>query len=1170
MDKNVIKKYAVWAREQLIEKVTARAVKYQIVDGQKSDGSLETINGEVLSETERKQRNALIQKIKVDGYGQVMEEVAYTWFNRFVAIRFMEVNGYLPSHVRVFSDENGVFKPQILAEALHLDLPGLDIDKVMQYKEEANEEALFKYLLKVQCNALNEILPQMFQKIEDYTELLLPDYLLREGSVLQQMIIQIPETDWNDAVQIIGWLYQYYWSDLRDDLNDKTMVEKEELPAKTQFFTPDWICRYMVENSLGRVWINCSRDEKIKANWEYYLDEAEQNDEVNELLHKDSFSESIRPQDLRILDPCMGSGHVLVYAFDVLIQIYGSVGYSEREAAKEIVQNNLFGLDVDDRAGQLAYFAVMMKARKYCRNIFSYSINPQIMAIKESRFITKELIDYVSEKYSDSKKSLEYIRDVFKEAKEFGSMIAVDPLDYTGLIEHLQDILQKPAEDLFETQYHKIIKEELIPLVKQAIVFSQKYDAVVTNPPYLGVKKYNPRLSNYINTYYKDYKYDLFSCIVYKSRGMLTDRGYAAFITQQTWLNVDSFEKFRKFIASSTRLLQLVHLGSSTMDGGLGTASFVFAKNKLKKYLTLFVNLTAEEIETKHNSLYKKELQTKRVVDNFMTLPKSVFSYDLSERVLELFDEEPAISKTVEPRSGLVTRNNARFLRLWFEVKNCDINYNCDKTDYSLRWYPHVKGGGYRKWYGNLEYVVNWKNNGKEIREATKDANGGSVVSEECYFEEGLSWSLSTFSTKFSMRYLPKGIIFNVEAPAVFNVPNYKYMLGLLNTKVGLLFLDIVSDNVHYKTKDVGSTPYILDNSNKEKVEEIVASNIEISIGDWNSFETSWNFEIHPFIKVDRSNAINGGAFAVANTAHYYEEGSEASCPIEASFMLWKGECSTRFHQLKENEEELNRIFIDIYGLQDELTPEVEDKDVTVRLADLQRDIRSFISYAVGCMFGRYSLDVPGLAYAGGDWNASKYKTFQVDSDAIIPICDDEYFEDDIVGRFVKFVEVVFGKDTVEDNLKFIADALGGNGTSREVIRNYFINDFYDDHVKVYQKRPIYWLFDSGKKNGFKCLIYMHRYQPDTIARIRTDYVHEQQARYRTAIEEIEKRIESTSGSDKIKLEKKLNTLRAQDDEIHSYEEKIHHLADQMISIDLDDGVKHNYDLFKDVLAKIK
>ena len=1156
MDKNAIKKYAVWAREELIKRVSKKAEQYGISDNNTIDENAIAFGDNVLSDTEIKQRKELIAKIRAKGYEQVIDEVAYTWFNRFSAIRFMEVNNYLPSRVRVFTDAENNFKPQILDEAIHLELDGLKMDKVLELKDQNKTDELYKYLLITQCNALSKILPGMFQKINDYTELLFPDNILREGSVVEQMITLIPEEDWQDAVQIIGWLYQYYNTAVLSKLNIKDAVERKNLPAKTQFFTPDWIVRYMVENSLGRLWVEGHPNEDLKANWKYYLEEAEQEETVKaqlETIRKEYAN--MKPEDIKCIDPCMGSGHILVYMFDVFMQIYECYGYGSREAVESIVANNIYGLDIDERAAQLSYFAIMMKARQYDRRFFSRDIQPNVYAICESNDIDRSAVEYFIDNDKDLKIAMETIILEMHDATEYGSLVNVTNVDFNKIFARFEEI----EDDV--NIYKELVKMQLLPLTKVAFAMAQKYDVVVTNPPYLGIKKYNKKLSLFVNKTYKDVKYDLFSCFILKSLNLLSDNGIVSLITQQTWINVDSFEKLRIAMLNN-RLISLLQLGANALDGGLGTASFVVSKTFLSKYKSSFINLLNGDSEEKLFN-FKNNIEIhKKNIESFLSIPKTVYAYEMNDKILNLFKTYPKVENIVIPRSGLVTRNNDLFLKLWYEVDYGNIDFECDLICYEKQWYPHIKGGAYRKWYGNYEYVVNWKNNGSDIRYATRNANGGSIVSQEYYFHCGLSWSLSTFSTSFSMRVLPKGFIFNVEAPAIFDVPQENYIHSLLNTKVGKIILDILSDDVHYKTKDVGNMPYKFQEN--AIIDEKTKQNILLSKTDWDSFETSWDFVKHPLIVSPRERKDQ-----LSLNMHSAERKREVSS-LARRFELWKTQSTDRFDTLKANEEELNRIFIDIYGLQDELTPEVEDKDVTVRLADKTRDIKSFISYAVGCMFGRYSLDVDGLAYAGGEFDRSKYTSFSADTDNIIPICSDEYFEDDITGRFIKFVETVYGKDTLQANLQFIADALGGKGTSSEVIRNYFVNDFYNDHCKMYQKRPIYWLFDSGKKGGFKALIYMHRYQQDTIARMRTDYVHEQQGRYRTEISDLETRIASASTSERVKLNKELSILQDRATEIREYEEKIHHLADKMIRIDLDDGVKNNYAIFQDVLAKIK
>ena len=1117
MDKNAIKKYAVWARRELIERVSQRAMIYGITAKDAGDPNAESVNGHLLSQAEKRQRQALIRNIKTKGYEQVMEEVAYTWFNRFAALRFMEVNGYLPSHIRVFTNDAGEFKPQILAEAIHLELNGLDMNKVYELESANKSEELFKYLLIVQCNALNSILPGMFQRIEDYTELLLPDYLLREGSVIEQMVTTIPEEDWTDQVQIIGWLYQYYISEKKDDvfaaLKKNIKVSKENIPAATQLFTPDWIVQYMVQNSLGRLWLEGHPNDTLKTTWKYYLDEAEQEPEVQAQLDAIRKEYAARkPEDIRVIDPCCGSGHILCVLFDVLVQIYEDYGYTAREAAQSIVRYNLHGLDIDPRAAQLSYFAVMMKARQYDRRFFTRNIMPMV-----------------------------YAPEGYPEGLEYGSLITVDELE--------------PAPDydnwnLFDGDYALAQNRWNF-----RCLLSRQYDVVVTNPPYMGSSNMSATLGDYLKAEYPDSKSDLFAAFIERGNEMINAGGYNSMVTMQSWMFLTSFEKMRTKMLSAFDITNLMHMENMVLGIAFGTAVTVFRRTRIHGYKGTYNHIKLQDIRNEQPKEFPVQGNRFAQVstDNFAKIPGAPVAYWVSKAISSLFDSFPEINNFGRPLQGSITGDNNRFLRLWFEVNTNRIKFDCQTEQDTLgaKWFPHSKGGEYRKWYGNREYIINWENEGFEIKHFVDTS--GKLKSRpqniQHFFKEGITWSDLTMGG-FSSRYVDAGFTFNVTGPTFvpFDSCVIPEMIAYFNSKVFQTLLDICCPGLHYHNGIIAILPALLAGDTPS---ELANKCILLSKSDWDSFETSWDFQRHPLVQT--------GTASVAE-----------------AYVRWESECDARFTRLKSNEEELNRIFIDIYGLQDELTPEVADKDVTVRRADLKRDIKSLISYAVGCMFGRYSLSQDGLAFAGGEWDDNKYPaTFKPDQDNILPICDDEYFEDDIVGRFVKFIEVVFGKETLEENLRFIADALGGKGSSRDVIRDYFLNDFYKDHCATYSvtgsgKRPIYWLFDSGKKNGFKCLIYMHRYQPDTIARIRTDYVHEQQSRYRTAIADLEQRINGASTSERVKLSKQLATLQAQAEEIRVYEEKIHHLADQMIKIDLDDGVKHNYEIFKDVLAKIK
>ena len=1163
MDKNAIKKYAVWARRELIERVSQRAMIYGITAKDASDPNAESVNGHLLSQSEKRQRRDLIRNIQAKGYEQVMEEVAYTWFNRFAAVRFMEVNGYLPSHIRVFTNDAGEFKPQILAEAIHLELDGLDMNKVYEMESGNKSEELFKYLLIVQCNALSSILPGMFQRLEDYTELLLPDYLLREGSVIEQMVTTIPEEDWTDQVQIIGWLYQYYNTEPKDkvfaDLKKNIKITKENIPAATQLFTPDWIVHYMVENSLGRLWLEGHPNDALKAEWKYYLEEADQEPEVEAQLAtiRKEYA-ALKPEEIRVIDPCMGSGHILCVLFDVLVRIYEDYGYTAREAAVKIVENNLWGLDIDERAAQLSYFAVMMKARQYDRRFFTRKVQPHVYAIEESNGITSAQIHGMGLTLSQGeycmavKQAMRLVEEMH-DAKEFGSLIHILPCDW-----ELLRYFAVPREK--EGQLHLDIYGEieasarLQKLIDIGESLAQKYHAVVTNPPYMGSSGMSDKLNTFIRNDYPDARFDMFAAFIERCYSMTLEKGYSAMITQHSWMFLSSYEVLRGKVLSSD-LINMCHLGTRAFEeiGGevVQTASFVRRASLIKGYLTTYCRLVDANTQDLKEELFLsgKERYLFSNMDS-LSMPGKPLSYWISKNFIKQF-VNPSILSEYAFKRGIATGNNPLFLRYWYEVA---ISRSTLREGGTNKWFPYNKGGEFRKWYGNRDYFVNWENEGFAIRNYHNDK--GKLASRP----QNIEWN---FVPNISYSSLTSGLLsfreyrdfINDQAGNFFvakGLYNRYLAMALLNSCVAQYCISLKNDTLNTTADDFNNIP-LAEVPNPEHIIDLVKENIRICQEDWDFYETSWDFKEHPFI----------------SSAHRAIRTGEATT-IKQSFEDWRDVTERNFHKLKENEEELNRIYIDIYGLSDELTPEVDEKDVTVRRADLQREVRSFISFAVGCMFGRYSLDVSGLVFAGGVWDASKYTTFQSDKDAIIPICDDEYFEDDIVGRFVKFVEVVYGKEALEENLRFIADALGGKGSSREVIRNYFINDFYADHLKVYQKRPIYWLFDSGKKNGFKCLIYMHRYQPDTIARVRTDYVHEQQSRYRTAIADLEQRINGASSSERVKLSKQLAKLQAQAEETRIYEEKIHHLADQMIEIDLDDGVKHNYAIFKDVLAKIK
>lgn len=1204
MNKNAIKKFAIEARKKLIDSVTDKAGMLGITEKSCSEPITKGPDFEVyqtvagtevtLNKRQCEQRRRLVSQIESRGFEAVVEEVAYTWFNRICAIRFMEVNDYLPNRVRVLSSEKeGKMEPDLVTQApdVDLDLTAQEKEEIINWKMSGTSEDTDKLYCKLflkQCHQLHDILPGLFEADSDYMELLFGISYTNKDDVIYMLVnpeTGIPEADFNVStldeegnstgqVEIIGWLYQYYNTELKDDtfakLKKNVKITKERIPAATQLFTPDWIVRYMVENSVGRIWIehlravDPSTDEKATAErfgWKYYLPEAEQEEEVNvKLAEIRTTYKDLKPTDITCIDPCMGSGHILIAMFDVLMDIYESAGYDKREAAFEIVEHNIHGLDIDQRAYQLAYFAVMMKGRGYNRRFLrgrDGKTEPKVYVIVESNEINRNHLQFFGTHLSEMERNLavmqiEGLLDTFKDAREYGSILNVDACDW--------DVLEKFVDDLgtmgqisFESVGSEETQESLRKLVRVAKNLGKKYDAVVTNPPYMGASNMNAILSKFIKDNYADYKSDFFSVFIVKCSVLAKKEGYLGFLTPYVWMFIQSYEKLRQYLFTQATIETLIQFEYSAFEEAtVPICTFVFKNSYVDKkgcYLRLTEFRGGMEVQRQkaleaindHKCGFYYEQNAKQ----YSKIPGSPVAYWVSENLFYDYDISIPLGVLFPVKKGMTTTDNNRFLRFWYEVEQKQI---------SIKWFRTHKGGEFRRWYGNDENIVNWENNGAELK-----AFPGSVIrNEDYYFKRCITWN-DISSSKTGFRYVKGNSISNASGPSVYcNSDRLLYILGLCNSKVMEYIFAITCPTIHFEVGRVAELPIMI--AKEGNVQELVKDNLELSKSDWDSFEISWDFQNHPLLR---------------------------KVPIIAeAFSQWQTECDDRFNQLKASEEELNRIFIDIYGLQDELTPEVEDKDITVRKADLSKDIRSFVSYAVGCMFGRYSLDKEGLIYAGGEWDSSRYKTFIPDDDNCIPITDEEYFSDDIVGRFVEFVKTVYGADTLEENLDFIANALGNKGdTSREVIRNYFLKDFYADHLKVYQKRPIYWLFDSGKQNGFKALIYMHRYDADTVGRVRTDYLHRAQKYVETAMQSAQYTIDNaSSASEKSKATKAVTKYTKQLAEMKIYDEAIAHIANKRIEIDLDDGVKVNYAKFQgvevaqegkkalkvDLLAKIK
>lgn len=1200
MNKNAIKKFAIDARNKLIASVTDKAGMLGITPDNCSEAITKGADFEVyktaagtevtLNKKQCEQRRKLVDQIHARGFEAVVEEVAYTWFNRICAIRFMEVNDYMyPVRVRVLSSEKeGKNEPDVVTMAPDIDWDFTDKEReeIIDAKMNNRLDDLFRMLFIKQCNLLHEVLPGLFEETEDYTEMLLNISFTNEADVIRMLVDGIDEKDFNittvdedgkaaGQVEIIGWLYQYYNTEPKNKaFAKKCKITKEEVPAVTQLFTPDWIVRYMVENSLGRMWIEGHSDDELKSKWKYYLDEAKQEESVQLELNKIKAEyATLKPEDIKLIDPCMGSGHILVYAFDVFMQIYENAGWSQRDAAQSIIQNNIYGLDIDDRAAQLSYFAVLMKARQYDRRILTRGIEPNVYAVQESNGINRDQLKYFGTGLTDTEKNtavsqMEGLLNTLNDAKEYGSLVNVEDFDWE-LLEKFAENTDIESQISFHTYGLDETAEQLRRLTRIGKVMAQKYEVVVTNPPYAGTSNLSAKVNNFVKKNYPDSKADLFAVFIERCGEMLKKNGYQAMITMHSWMFLSSFEKLRVKLQQQT-IVNMAHLGARAFEeiGGevVQTTSFVLSKKHEDKYVGIYCRLVEPNNQAeKENSFIRKEKIYRAKQNDFKKIPGSPVAYWVNEKVYHVFENGVRFKTIGDTRQGMATSDVNRFTRLWYEVDCCNIGWNYSKLDSTEdgvhTWYPYIKGGTFRKWYGNEDYLVNWKFNGKEVKEyAAKlyKSYSRTIKNISEYLKPCISWGMVT-TNNLSVRYYPAGHIFDIAGCCCFSNDEVRlYLLGFLNSCIANTFCKILNPTINMNVGDIGNLPLIVSKTYKEKVDFLVERCIELAKLDWNSFETSWDFKCHPLISV------------ISQNRTLFEDTSDID--LSECYICWENECNERFNQLKANEEDLNSIFIDIYGLQDELTPEVEDKDVTVCKADLQRDIKSQISYAVGCMFGRYSLNKEGLGYAGGEWDESIYSTFAPDRDNIIPICDEEYFSDDIVSRFCEWVKIVYGEKSLETNLDFIAKALGNKGnTSREVIRNYFLNDFFKDHCNTYSvtgsgKRPIYWLFDSGKQNGFKALIYMHRYDADTVGRVRTDYLHKAQKYVETAMQSAQYTIDNaTSVSEKSKATKAVTKYTKQLAEMKIYDEAIAHVANQRIKIDLDDGVKVNYAKFQGV-----
>ncbi|OOW10508.1 BREX-1 system adenine-specific DNA-methyltransferase PglX [Acinetobacter sp. MF4640] len=1159
MNTSNIKKYAPQARNDFIAAMRKQAAKYGITADRilpaEQKGDLLLIGDNVFPLSVLKPRDKLIKRIQASSFEQSIDYIAYSWFNRLCAIRYMECKGLLDHGRRVLSSADGsAGLPQILEECLDIELPGLNASRVAELKLDGNkDEELYRELLLAQCHALNQVMPLLFEQVSDESELLLPDNLTKTDSLIRDLVSSIPEEDWSD-VQIIGWLYQFYISEKKDQVIGK-VVKSEDIPAATQLFTPNWIVKYLVQNSVGRLWMMAQPESTLASDWEYYIQPAEQTDEVNAQLKQlidvriSEDGDILNPESITVLDPACGSGHILVEAYDCLKAIYLERGYRSRDIPRLILEKNLYGIDIDTRAAQLSSFALLMKAREDDRRLFSNPPKLNIIALQDSQ---PERLDALSQDLANTgiaQTDLKELLDLFEHASTFGSLIQI-PAAFAKKLPELESKLNTAlaSGDIFAQQS----AQELLPLVQQAKLLAKQYDAVIANPPYMGAKGMNTALKDFAKKQFPDSKSDLFAMFIERGFEWCKDSGFNSMVTMQSWMFLSSYEAMREKLLQDRTIQNMAHLGARAFPEISGevvqATAFVMQCKHLNKFKPVFFRLVNTEQTQKESELKAGLNRFDSIVqDDFNKIPGSPIAYWLSDNIKKAFETGYPLGNISSPRKGNSTSNNDKFLRYWPEVKITNFGIRQPEYNSSYRWYPYNKGGGFLKWYGHNNYLIDWQEQGKAIREIPTAV----IANEQYFFKPGLTWGTVT-SANFSIRWFEDGYIFDNGGCCIFDSGDLRsYLLALLNSKILPKILGAISPTLNFQSGDISKFPVIM---NKDILDAINQSSLNLlSIGriNWDSYEISWDFTQNPII---RSNQPT----------------------LQQAFNTWQQQNADAVAEMKRLEEENNKLFIDAYGLQDELTPDVPDEQITLTRADREKDSQRLVSYALGCMMGRYSLDEPGLIYAHAgnqDFDASRYQTFPADADGIIPLTEMHWFEDDATHRIQEFLTAVWGKDTLDANMLWLEESLDkkANETAEETIRRYLASKFYKDHMQTYKKRPIYWLFSSGKQGAFQALIYLHRYNESTLARMRTEYVMPLISKMAAMVNSLQSEIENSDSAAEIKRkEKELQNLHKQQAELSSFEEKLRHYADQRISLDLDDGVKVNYGKFGDLLAEVK
>ncbi|MFW1935055.1 BREX-1 system adenine-specific DNA-methyltransferase PglX [Acinetobacter bereziniae] len=1169
MNTSNIKKYAPQARNDFIAAMRKQAAKYGITADSilpaEQKGDLLLIGETVFPLSVLKPRDKLIKRIQASSFEQTIDYIAYSWFNRLCAIRYMECKGLLDHGRRVLSSADGsAGLPQILEECLDIDLPGLDASRVAELKLDGNkDEELYRELLLAQCHALNQVMPLLFEQVSDESELLLPDNLTKTDSLIRDLVTSIPEEDWSD-VQIIGWLYQFYISEKKDQVIGK-VVKSEDIPAATQLFTPNWIVKYLVQNSVGRLWMMAQPESTLANDWEYYIQPAEQTDEVNAQLKQlidvriSEDGDTLNPESITVLDPACGSGHILVEAYDCLKAIYLERGYRSRDIPRLILENNLYGIDIDTRAAQLASFALLMKAREDDRRLFSTPPKLNIIALQDSQ---PERLDAFSQDLASTdiaQADLKELLDLFEHASTFGSLIQI-PQAFAKKLSDLETKLNTALEsgDIFAQQS----AQELLPLVQQAKLLAKQYDAVIANPPYMGGKGMNTVLKDFAKKKFPDSKSDMFAMFIERCQELSKASGETAFVTPYVWMFISSYEELRKKLVSQNTIKSLIQLEYNAFEPAcIPVCAYTISKAHIQNYEGSYIKLSDFKGHENQAPRTLEAIQNENCgwffnakPDDFKKIPGSPIAYWVSDKVRDIFQTTLPLSKYANPVVGLQTGDNTLFLRYWNEVNVGNIGFNISDRNEAVKskkkWFPFNKGGEFCKWYGNQDYIVNWYKDGEEVRgNVNKDGKTSSrPQNTNYYFQGSVSWSKIT-SSYFSMRYFPQGFIFADAGMSIFSDENrLKEIMACLNSKVSEILLSKISPTLNFEAGTISKFP--LKNMNNKSL--IIANElIDKSKDNWDSYEISWDFTRNPIIRTQQPN-------------------------LEQAFNTWQQQNSAAVAEMKHLEEENNKLFIDAYGLQDELTPDVPDEQITLTRANREKDSQRLVSYALGCMMGRYSLDEPGLIYAHAgnqDFDASRYQTFPADADGIIPLTEMHWFEDDATHRLREFLTAVWGKETLDANMQWLADSLDkkASETAEDTIRRYLASKFYKDHMQTYKKRPIYWLFSSGKQGAFQALVYLHRYNESTLARMRTEYVMPLISKMAAYANSLETAKESSDSAAEIKrIEKKLQDLHKQQAELSSFEEKLRHYADQRISLDLDDGVKVNYGKFGDLLAEVK